>query len=531
MFTVVITEKEGPERRITFTEAEVTVGRVPGNDVVLPKGNVSKRHSRIVFKDNRFIVVDLKSTNGTYVNGRKITSPLVVKEGDKIYVGDYILTLEGAPALDALRPPSLLPTLGDGPSPLVRSLAEPLPASAEHPAQSNGSYSHRGDDGVPAILRGGRTSSVPPPPGGAASSEMPVSAADPLDEDDAILPAESELEVFEDHIPPSIGRDTRGDAPAQVFPPPIEARRQDRGGRAVPLRPTQENLTRDTLLGPIDFVLADSDVFHVVVERYDRIRADRGQGLVLERTSFASPEALVRVAQEVSAQAGIAAFTPSYDISLPDGRHVVAVQAGAASNGPVLSVRRRPTRVTPLVDLVTSELVPSALAGKLEDALRQKRHVWFAGPSGVDLSSIAASAVATCPDSERIALFERAPELALGERSSVCIKLGAVPIGELLERVRFFRPDRLVLSGLAEAELAPVLDAFAHRHDGSIATFEARSAKDALAQLDRAAGADLTLRAVSLLVELKRGEDGKTRATAAYDIELDASGELALKQH
>ncbi|MFM2420522.1 MAG: hypothetical protein RL385_5245, partial [Pseudomonadota bacterium] len=42
MFTVVITEKEGAERRLTFSESEVTVGRVPGNDVVLPKGNVSK---------------------------------------------------------------------------------------------------------------------------------------------------------------------------------------------------------------------------------------------------------------------------------------------------------------------------------------------------------------------------------------------------------------------------------------------------------------------------------------------------------
>src|SRR3954462_11547164 len=106
MFTVVITEKGGAQKRLSFNESEVTVGRVPGNDVVLPKGNVSKRHSRIVLKDNRFIVVDLKSTNGSYVNGGKITSPLVVKEGDKIYVGDYVLTLEGAPALDALKPPS-----------------------------------------------------------------------------------------------------------------------------------------------------------------------------------------------------------------------------------------------------------------------------------------------------------------------------------------------------------------------------------------------------------------------------------------
>ncbi|MCZ7687083.1 MAG: FHA domain-containing protein [Sandaracinaceae bacterium] len=104
MFAVVITEKGGAQRRLDFDKNEVTIGRVQGNDIILPKGNVSKRHSRIVLKDNRFIVVDLKSTNGTYVNGRKITSPLVVKSGDKIYIGDFILTLEegaGAGGFDA----------------------------------------------------------------------------------------------------------------------------------------------------------------------------------------------------------------------------------------------------------------------------------------------------------------------------------------------------------------------------------------------------------------------------------------------
>src|SRR5262245_31243335 len=94
MFTVIITEKGGEQRRMDFDKPEVTIGRVQGNDIILPKGNVSKRHSRIVLKDGKFIIVDLKSTNGTYVNGRKITSPLVLKETDKVYIGDFIITVE-----------------------------------------------------------------------------------------------------------------------------------------------------------------------------------------------------------------------------------------------------------------------------------------------------------------------------------------------------------------------------------------------------------------------------------------------------
>src|SRR3990172_8611583 len=94
MFTVIITEKGGEQRRLDFDKPEVTIGRVQGNDIILPKGNVSKRHSRIVFKDGKFIIVDLKSTNGTYVNGRRIASPLVLKDTDKVYIGDFILVVE-----------------------------------------------------------------------------------------------------------------------------------------------------------------------------------------------------------------------------------------------------------------------------------------------------------------------------------------------------------------------------------------------------------------------------------------------------
>jgi pilus assembly protein CpaF len=118
MFAIVMTEKGGEQRRLVFNKAEITIGRVQGNDIVLPKGNVSKRHARVLLKDGKFIIVDLKSTNGTYVNGRKITTPLVVKEADKIYIGDFIMGVEetngegesaGEPAAPTPPPPAPIP--------------------------------------------------------------------------------------------------------------------------------------------------------------------------------------------------------------------------------------------------------------------------------------------------------------------------------------------------------------------------------------------------------------------------------------
>ncbi len=94
VFAVVVHEKGGAERRETFETAELTVGRVQGNELMLPKGNVSKRHARLLYRDGRFIVTDLNSTNGTYVNRRRITQATIVREGDRIYVGDFVLRIE-----------------------------------------------------------------------------------------------------------------------------------------------------------------------------------------------------------------------------------------------------------------------------------------------------------------------------------------------------------------------------------------------------------------------------------------------------
>jgi len=90
---VELTQKGGPSQVTTFNAPEITIGRVPGNDLVLPAGNISKRHTRIVMRDGKPIVVCLKSTNGTFVNGRRITSPHVLQEGDVVQIGDFSLTV------------------------------------------------------------------------------------------------------------------------------------------------------------------------------------------------------------------------------------------------------------------------------------------------------------------------------------------------------------------------------------------------------------------------------------------------------
>jgi two-component system cell cycle response regulator len=75
----------------TLAKEITTIGRGRDNDIVLPSDCVSRRHSRLELRDERVYVVDLASTNGTYVNDE--SQPVrerPLERGDRLRVGDTI---------------------------------------------------------------------------------------------------------------------------------------------------------------------------------------------------------------------------------------------------------------------------------------------------------------------------------------------------------------------------------------------------------------------------------------------------------
>jgi pSer/pThr/pTyr-binding forkhead associated (FHA) protein len=69
------------------THRPFTVGRDPGNDIILRDPKVSRHHSEIVFERGFFVLHDLASANGTYVNGKRVrVAPLT--HGAKLRMGN-----------------------------------------------------------------------------------------------------------------------------------------------------------------------------------------------------------------------------------------------------------------------------------------------------------------------------------------------------------------------------------------------------------------------------------------------------------
>ncbi len=72
-------------------ESTTTIGRSPESDVVISDEFMSSHHARVVRSASGFVLEDLGSTNGTVLNGRKVSGPSPLHAGDKIELGTVTL--------------------------------------------------------------------------------------------------------------------------------------------------------------------------------------------------------------------------------------------------------------------------------------------------------------------------------------------------------------------------------------------------------------------------------------------------------
>src|SRR6266540_3235713 len=86
-------ELPAERRRLALAGEPLTIGRDPENDLVLDDRRVSRRHAEIRLRLGRYTLYDLQSTNGTFVNGRRVAE-VVLSDGDRIAIGGSELVLQ-----------------------------------------------------------------------------------------------------------------------------------------------------------------------------------------------------------------------------------------------------------------------------------------------------------------------------------------------------------------------------------------------------------------------------------------------------
>lgn len=83
---------DGGDSVYPLLENEYTIGREPSNDIPIQDGSVSSKHARVFRMPEGFVIEDLKSRNGTFVNGEKVTEKRLLADNDLIRIGKVILT-------------------------------------------------------------------------------------------------------------------------------------------------------------------------------------------------------------------------------------------------------------------------------------------------------------------------------------------------------------------------------------------------------------------------------------------------------
>lgn len=237
--------------------------------------------------------------------------------------------------------------------------------------------------------------------------------------------------------------------------------------------------------GPLTEIMADDAVTDVLVNGAREVWVDRAGSLTRADVTFDDDEALTRMVGRLVGRAGVRIdrAVPIADARLPDGSRIHAVLPPVAPDGPLVSIRRFPSRRFGLDDLVERAMLTSDQADVLRTYVYERRTIVISGRTGTGKSTLLDALLRCVPKDERIVTIEELPELrpATEHRVSLLARgpnvegKGAIGLDQLVRAALRMRPDRIVVGEVRGAETLHALEAMATGHEGSMLTVHARS--------------------------------------------------------
>ncbi|MGB5282887.1 MAG: ATPase, T2SS/T4P/T4SS family [Polyangiales bacterium] len=549
MYAVVITDEGGVRRRLDFSKPELTLGRVQGNDIVLSKRNVSKQHARLTLQDEQPVVVDLNSTNGTWVNGRKITSAQPLKQGDKIYIADFIITLENTD--ERSETAGSMPRVSEPPPVPDKSM---MPAASSVPMRRStaGRRATPGGSALTALKPDVAVTAAPPRiprretslplprretslPRARAKTETGISIGDPLN---TLLSRLAERMDVDDIDPAAMKNQERWSAARAAIAETFLAMQTDGLVHTdLDMRGVAHAALHEAVgLGALDDLLSDESVHTIVVNGPENIFVDKGEGLEVAPLKFSSESALHRVARRLAAESG----------QVLEGRSVLH---GRLSFGPSLTILQPPLAMNACVielriheansleQLSEKGWMSSDAATYLAKAVAECRNVVVAGPRGSGVTKLMSALVRELPASDNTVAVETIPELDIDRDRLISLTAAdsGIPLSEAIGHGARLHADHLVINDLSGPDTMTALSAVLGREPGHLLGVHCWSTKDAIEGLMLAAGsagadrtyvAQLLASAVDIVVSMQRGPEGQ-RVSAILEVQGHEAGDVS----
>jgi pilus assembly protein CpaF len=538
VFAVVISEKGGAERREVFEGSEVTVGRVRGNDLVLSKGNVSKRHARLTQKDGRFVVVDQNSTNGTYVNRQRIVQATIVREGDRIYIGDFILRIEDAGGPNATSDEGVSRSENEtvdqpswnGPSP--EELKSPqLPPAPRLPAPLSRAP-RRAEASEPEIPRPVKTEST------SRQDSAPIESVRTLVE-----------RVTEKVERRTLERDIADNVARRIERVLLEELARLRDEKGISAMLTDEQLVvaaRSELcgLGPLEALIRNPNATQLTANGTKSVSIVQGDRLSYAALPFSSVDSLERVLARLcrmseASHDGRETFMTG---RLSGGIIWKAVRQRAAPEGIVLVVRRRTNVESNLEELVRERALSKGMATFLGQCVGARVNVLVVGARQSSVAKVT-SALAEAAVDRQLLILEEHYQLAANAAYAIRLDGNTAPLDPVrfVDFARSLPETNLVVEGLAGRTLAAVMEIIVHGFNGVVGGVNASTVEQALgrlatnfASLNPGVSVDTARQAIvsgfDLALEIGASPDGRERVRRIVDLSLNAAGSTQLQE-
>ena len=133
--------RSGPTPGVTFPLEgdQLIIGRDASSSIAINDAEISRKHSRLLFQGGKYVIEDLGSTNGTFVNGQRLAGPVVLKPGDVVSLGEQIVLMYDAinmdPGATIASPRAARMTPPPIQQPVVQPVQTPTPAYSSAPVK------------------------------------------------------------------------------------------------------------------------------------------------------------------------------------------------------------------------------------------------------------------------------------------------------------------------------------------------------------------------------------------------------------
>lgn len=281
-------------------------------------------------------------------------------------------------------------------------------------------------------------------------------------------------------------------------------------------------------LGPLEELLFLPNLTDILVNRFDEVWIDRGNGLEKTNVRFESELATQEFAKRIATRAHrrLDEAQPFVDVQTDVGLRFHAILPPLANSGTAISIRVPLQNPLTLEDMLTSGNLDEVTYQTICQVVESKQSFIISGGTGSGKTTLLAAMLAKAPENQRIVVIEDSCELFIAHPHVIGIQArlansegaGGISIRDLVRQSLRMRPDRIVVGEVRGTEISDLLLALNTGHKGSATTIHADDAESVptriealglLAGLPREAIHAQMFSAFDVVIQMKSAQDGK----------------------